>query len=133
MIPNSPGFQLFKGRPKGPPTQRVNNEVPSPGYADTDDTIWNQHYLAKAMLQMKDRDTWKLKFPAGCYMPYEHEKCLQAFNRSMDAYHPEIGVHWGTVTKASEETYNKYLKDIGTQRVRLKPEETLNRTVRNQN
>ena len=68
---------------------------PSPDYVQTDEAIWNQSYLAKAMLQMKDRDTRKLKFPESCYTPYEYEKWLQDVNRTMEADHPDIGLYWG--------------------------------------
>ena len=57
------------------------------------------------MLQMKDSEVWRLKFPENCHKPYEYEKWIQAVNRSMEARHPEIGVYWGRVTRAAEETY----------------------------
>ena len=79
------------------------------------------------MLQMKDSDTWKLKFPESCYTPCEYEKWIQAIRRSMEAYHTEIGLYWGRVTKSAEETYQPYLKDVRVTRVNLRPRETLNR------
>ena len=51
-----------------------------------------------------------------------------AVNRILRGLHPEIGSYWERITKASEETYQLYLKDVGVSRVSLQPRQTLDRT-----
>ena len=42
--------------------------------------------------------------------------------------HPEVGAYWKRATKESEETYQRYLQDVGVSRVSIQPREKLYRT-----
>ena len=46
----------------------------------------------------------------------------------MTRYHPEIGVYWDRVAKASEDVYQQYLRDVSVTRVSLRPKKVINRT-----
>ena len=56
--------------------------------------VWQQEYLAKALLQMKETELVKLKFPDRSYRPYEYERWINAVTRTMTALHPEMGNYW---------------------------------------
>ena len=90
--------------------------------------IWDQNYLAKALLQMKDAEFVKLKFAEGSYRPYEYERWIRAMTMNMTALHPESGIYWPRVVASAESVYNRYLNDVSVTRVSLKPTETLCRT-----
>ena len=93
---------------------------PSPNFVNKDNSIWDQGYLAKAMLQMKDSDVQKLRFVETWYKPYEYEKWLCGVTRVMVANQPEMAIYWNLVESA-EKTYHKYRNEIRTSRVSLKP------------
>ena len=102
------------GRPRG----AADPDVPqSPAFLDAEDAVWNQSYLAKALLQIKETDMVKLKFTEGSYKPYEYEKWVQALKRLTNGYHPEIGVYWDRITKSSEDVFLQYLRDVNVTRV----------------
>ena len=90
--------------------------------------VWDQNYLAKALMTLKETEFQKLKFPDGCYKPYEYEKWIKAVTMSLTAVHPELGGYWNRVVKSAEAVYNAYLNDVSTTRVSLKPKDTLQRT-----
>ena len=90
--------------------------------------VWDQTYLAKALMAMKETEFQKLKFADGCYKPYEYEKWIKAVTMTLTAVHPEMGGYWQRVVKSVGAVYNAYLNDVSTTRVSLKPTETLHRT-----
>ena len=101
---------------------------PSPNFVQENHTIWDQSYLAKAMLQMKDAEFVKLWSSDSCYRPYEYEKWIRGLTRAMTASHPELGAYWSRIVQSAESIYHQYLNDVSVTRVSLKPTEILNRT-----
>ena len=59
------------GAPQTVPGCTAPEGGPSPNFVQENHTIWDQSYLAKAMLQMKDAEFVKLRFSDSCYRPYE--------------------------------------------------------------
>ena len=49
---------------------------PSPNYVHEDQGVWDQTYLAKALLQMKEAEFPKL-FVEGSYRPYQYERWFE--------------------------------------------------------
>ena len=87
--------------------------------------VWDQTYLAKALMAMKESEFTKLKFAEGSYRPFDYEKWVKTIAMSLTAVHPEIGAYWDRVQKSAEAVYNKYLNDVSNTRVSLKPTERL--------
>ena len=104
------------------------DEGPSPLFVEENETIWQQNYLAKALLQMKETEFVKLRFVEGSYRPYEYERWIRAITRTLTALHPEMGQYWRRVVSSAESVYNRYLNDVSVTRVSLKPVEILSRT-----
>ena len=86
-------------------------------------SVWDQTYLAKALLQMKDAEFVKLRFVEG--RPYEYERWVRAITRTLTALHPKLGGYWQRVVSSAESVYNKYLNDVSVTRVSLKPVDIL--------
>ena len=94
---------------------------PSPNFVQEDGKVWDQQYLSKALLQLKESDIAKLRFSETCYKPYEYEKWIRSVTRSLISSHSELGKYWNRVVKSAETVYQKYLNDFSTTRVSLKP------------
>ena len=77
-------------------------EGPSPFFMEEADKVWQQEYLARALLQMKETEIMKLKFVDGSYRPYEYERWINAVTRTMTALHPEMGNYWKRVVRSAE-------------------------------
>ena len=107
---------------------RFPEDGPSPNFVHESQGIWDQNYLAKALLQIKDTEFVKLKFAMGSYRPYEYGRWIRAITMNMTALHPESGAYWLRVVASAESVYNKYLNDGSVTRVSLKPTEVLCRT-----
>ena len=101
---------------------------PSPRFVHEKEEVWEQSYLATALLQMKETEFLKLRFSEGGYKPYEYERWIRAVTRNLTALHPEMGQYWERVVSSAESVYNKYLNDVSAARVSLKPTEVLCRT-----
>ena len=78
------------------------DDGPSPNFMHENEGIWDQNYLAKALLQMKDTEFAKLKFVDGSYRPYEYERWIRAITMNMTALHPELGAYWLRVVASAE-------------------------------
>ena len=76
----------FQQAPRLPDGGTVPDGRPSPDYVQTDESVWNQGMLAKVLLQMKDSEVWKLKFPENCYKPYEYDRWIMAVNRILTGF-----------------------------------------------
>ena len=103
-------------------------EVHHRNFVDRGTSMWDQSYLAKAMLQMKDSEVSKLRFSDTCYKPYEYEKWLCGVTRVMIAIHPEMGAYWNRIVAAAEKTYHKYVNYVRTSRVSLRPKKEIHRS-----
>ena len=133
MIPPVQGDdQAPQNRGGGAPITETRGKTlvgaPSPKYVNEDHAVWDQPHLAKTLLAMKDAEFMKLRFPETSYRPYEYEKWIRGITRSMTASHPEIGTYWLRIVDSAESVYQRYLNDVSSTRVSLKPKETLNRT-----
>ena len=80
-------------------------------------------------MTMKEAEFSKLRFVEGSYRPFEYERWVKAITRTLTSMHPELGAYWQRILKSAEDVYHRYLADVSTTRVSLKPTETLSRTA----